>query len=108
MAYDEAVAERIRRHLEGEPGVTERRMFGGLAFLVDGHMAVASGSDGVLLRVDPDTVEGLLGDHVRRMEMQGRPMKGWLHLDPEAVAGDEQLGGFVDRGVAYVRGLPPK
>ena len=110
MAYDEQLAERVRSAVEGEPALTERRMFGGLAFLVHGNMAVsASGQGGLLLRVDPARTEALVDhDHVRRFEMRGREMDGWLHVDVEAVATDEELRRWVEHGLTYARSLPPK
>lgn len=109
MAYDEVLAGRIRHLLAGESGVSEKKMFGGLAFLVDGHMALAAGSDGaMMIRVAPDLAEEMLGEHVRPQEMQGRQLRGWLHLDQEATATDEQLGGFVEPAVAHARSLPPQ
>ena len=110
MAYDEALAARIRDLVGAEPGVSEQRMFGGLAFLVDGSMAVAASREGrILVRVDPAEADPLLDDpRVEPMEMRGRAMKGWLLVDAEAVGSEEQLEGWVRRGVAYARSLPPK
>lgn len=109
MAYDEALAERIRDLLADEPGATERKMFGGLGFMIDGHMAVAAGSHGsLMLRVDPAVEHDLPPEHVAPMEMQGRPLKGWLLVDAEHLADDTALADLVARGVAYVRTLPPK
>lgn len=110
MAYDAELADRIREAVQGEPGLSEKRMFGGLAFLVHGNMAVsASGQGGMLLRVDPAATESLVdGQHVRRFEMRGRAMDGWLHLDAEAVDADDELRRWVDHGLAYARSLPPK
>lgn len=110
MAYDEALARRIDDLLDGEPGVTSRRMFGGLGFMVDGHMAVAAASQGSLMvRVDATAADGWIdGAAVNPMEMRGRPMRGWLLVGPEALADDDQLQLWVDRGVAHVRTLPPK
>jgi hypothetical protein len=110
MAYDEKLAARIREVVETEPGLTEKRMFGGLAFLVDGHMAVAASSQGgLLLRCDPADTDGLVqGPHVGRFEMRGREMDGWLRVDPEAVGTRKDLAAWVARGVSYVRSLPPK
>jgi TfoX/Sxy family transcriptional regulator of competence genes len=106
MAYDEALAERIRALLEGEDAVVEKQMFGGLAFLVDGNMAVAaSGQGGILVRVDPqDSARLVETTAAEEMVMRGRAMAGWLRLDP---SGDE-LPEWVERGVAYARTLPPK
>lgn len=110
MAYDEVLAGRIREVMQDEPGLSERRMFGGLAFLVDGHMAAsASSQSGMLLRVDPaDTASLVALPHVSRFEMGGRAMDGWLLVDTEALADRAALRDWVGRGVAYVRSLPPK
>lgn len=110
MAYDEELADRLRALLAGEPGVRESRMFGGLAFLVDGHLAVAaSGQGGLMLRVDPaDTDQLVDGDLVTRMEMRGRAMDGWLRVASDAVAADDALARWAAYGVAFVRTLPPK
>ena len=110
MAYDEDLADRIRERVAGEDGLTEKRMFGGLAFLIDGNMAVsASGQGGMLLRVDPEQTEELVqAPHTGRFVMRGREMDGWLRVDPEAVAADADLARWVDIGVAYARGLPAK
>jgi TfoX/Sxy family transcriptional regulator of competence genes len=110
VAFDEELAERIRELMARERGVTERRMFGGLAFLVGGHMAVsASGQGGLLVRVDPDQTERLVGrEHVRRFEMRSRSMDGWLRVDDAGLRTKRQLAGWVTRGVAYARSLPPK
>jgi TfoX/Sxy family transcriptional regulator of competence genes len=104
MAYDEALAERIRARVSG---ATEKKMFGGLAFLVNGNMAVAaSGQGGLLVRVDPDEGAELVATTpARPMEMRGREMAGWLRVDVES---DDELAEWVERGVAYARTLPPK
>lgn len=110
MTYDEDLAHRIRALLADEP-YTELRMFGGLAFLVGGHMAVAaSGQGGLMVRVDPDDAEALLdGSHdAEPMVMRGREMRGWLRVAAGAVRADGQLEPWVRRGVAYARSLPPK
>jgi TfoX/Sxy family transcriptional regulator of competence genes len=110
VAFDEDLAERIRELVAQERRITEKRMFGGLAFLVDGHMAVsASGQGGLLVRVDPDETERLVGrEHVRRFEMRGRSMDGWLRVDDAGLRTKRQLAGWVTRGVKYARSLPPK
>ncbi len=110
MAYDEVLAGRIRGLLADEPGIGEKRMFGGLAFLVDGHMALAvSGSGGMMLRVDPDDSADLLAvDGVAPMVMKERPMKGWLLLDPDVLSDDAALETYVLRGVGFARSLPPQ
>jgi hypothetical protein len=110
MAYDEDLARRIRELLADEPGVTEQRMFGGLAFLVGGNMSVAaSGQGGLMVRVAPEDTETLVGEpHARPFEMRGRAMRGWLRVDAEGVRTGEQLEPWVERGVAYARSLPAK
>ena len=110
MAYDEQLAERIRDAVDGEPGLSEKRMFGGLAFLVGGNMAVAaSGQGGLLVRIDPADAGSLTHEPgAARMEMRGREMDGWLRVDGEAVTGAESLQRWVDIGVQYARSLPPK
>lgn len=110
MAYDEELAERIRELVAGERGLTEKRMFGGLAFLVGGNMAVAaSGQGGLLVRVDPDRSERLVARSTARpMEMRGREMAGWLRVDAADVRTKRQLSRWVDIGVTYARSLPPK
>jgi hypothetical protein len=108
MTYDEGLAERIRAVVAGEEGLTERRMFGGLAFLVHGHLAVsASGQSGLLVRVDPAEVPALLdGPLVTSFGMRGREMTGWLHVQDQAVASEADLAAWVDRGLARARSLP--
>ena len=110
MAYDEDLADRIRELVAGERDVTERKMFGGLAFLVGGNLAVsASGRGGVLVRVDPAQTDRLArGANVAPFVMRGRPMDGWLHVDTAGVRTTRQLRTWVDRGVAYAKSLPPK
>jgi TfoX/Sxy family transcriptional regulator of competence genes len=110
MAYDEGLADRIREIVEGESGLTEKRMFGGLAFLVDGNMAVAASSaSDLMLRVDPADSEALTAhEHVGRMVMRGREMDGWLRVDTVALRDDSDLRLWVERGLAYARSLPPK
>ena len=110
MAYDEDLANRIRELIAAEEGVTEKRMFGGLAFLVGGNMSVAaSGQGGLMVRLDPEASEPLLAKpHVRPMEMRGREMRGWLRVDTDGVRTKRQLEPWVRRGVAYARSLPPK
>lgn len=110
MAYDEELAGRIRELIEGEPAVTEQRMFGGLAFLVGGNMAVAaSGQGGLLVRVDPADSDSLVaGTSATPMEMRGRQMAGWLRVPGEDVGTKRELARWVERGVQYARSLPPK
>jgi TfoX/Sxy family transcriptional regulator of competence genes len=110
MAYDEELAHRIRELLAGEPGLTEVAMFGGLAFLLDGNMAVAaSGQGGLLVRVDPDAGDELLSSpQVSAMVMRGREMKGWLRVDAEALRRKRELAAWVKRGAHFARSLPAK
>jgi hypothetical protein len=110
MAYDEALATRLRALLQDGAGTGEKRMFGGLAFLVHGHLAVAvSGQGGLMVRVDPAAGPGLVDDlHVHRVVMPGRAMDGWLRVDAEALEDDDALRQWLERGTAYARSLPPK
>jgi TfoX/Sxy family transcriptional regulator of competence genes len=110
VTYDAELASRIREVVRGEPGLSEKRMFGGLAFLVNGNMAVsASGQGGLLLRIDPAQADSLVDQrHVRRFEMRGREMDGWLRVTRDAVADDEALRRWVDVGTSYAATLPPK
>ncbi len=110
MAYDEELADRIRELLAGDRTITEQRMFGGLAFLVDRKLAVAaSGRGGLLARIDPAYQDRLTrGARVEAFVMRGRPMDGWLHVDVEAVRTTRQLRTWVDRCVTYARSLPAK
>lgn len=108
MAYDEGLAQRIRDEVAGEP-VTEMRMFGGLAFLVGGNMAVAaSGQGGLMLRCDPADQDAFLDDGAEPMVMRGKEMAGWLRVDSAAVEDDDVLTKWVERGTAYARSLPVK
>jgi TfoX/Sxy family transcriptional regulator of competence genes len=110
MAYDEDLANRIREVLADVDGITEKKMFGGLAFLIGGNMSVsASGQGGLLLRVDPDETEALLAKpHAEPFVMRGRAMDGWLRVAPEGVRTKRELERWVARGVAYARSLPAK
>jgi TfoX/Sxy family transcriptional regulator of competence genes len=110
MAYDERVADRIRDLLAGESDVAEQKMFGGLAFLVGGHMAVAaSGQGGLLVRVEPAESERLVQTaNVHLMEMRGREMPGWLRVESDNVRTKRQLSKWVKLGTSYARSLPPK
>ena len=110
MAYDEDLANRVREVVQDEPALTEKKMFGGLAFLINGNMAVsASSQGGLVLRVDPASTESLLNEpDVRRFEMRGRQMDGWLRVDATVVESDRELRRWVDIGVAFARSLPAK
>lgn len=110
MAYDSDVAERIRELISGQPDMTEKRMFGGLAFLIAGRMALAANSQGgIMVRVAPDETDRLVesGDaHV--VEMRGRAMRGWVGVAPEQLTSSRQLRRWVNLGVAHARSLPRK
>jgi TfoX N-terminal domain len=110
MAYDEELAGRIRAQLGDRPGLTEKEMFGGLAFLIGGNMAVAaSGQGGILVRVDPEKSDGLVASTpAEPMEMRGRQMAGWLRVPTADVAADDELAVWVELGAAYAGSLPPK
>jgi len=110
MAYDEDLANRLRELVLGEDGVTEKKMFGGLAFLISGNMAVsASGQGGLLLRCDPEETDALVAKpHAERFVMRGRAMDGWLRIDPAGVKTKRELERWVGVGVAYARSLPAK
>jgi hypothetical protein len=110
MAYDEGLAERLRELLAEEPGLAEKKMFGGLAFLVGGNMAIAaSGQGGVLVHADPMGSEKLVGSSDAELAvMGGRPMEGWLRVAPEHLRTQAQLAKWANLGAAYARSLPAK
>lgn len=110
MAYDEALAERLDELLDGEPGLTEKKMFGGLAFLIGGNMAIAaSGQGGVLVRVDPTQSDKIVKtSNAVLAVMRGRPMDGWLRVAPEHLRTKGQLAKWAKMGAAYARSLPAK
>jgi TfoX/Sxy family transcriptional regulator of competence genes len=110
MAYDEDLANRLRELLADEDAITEKKMFGGLAFLLHGNMTVsASGQGGLLARIDPaDTEAALARPHAALMEMGKRSMAGWIRVAPEGVKTKRELAAWVKRSVAYAKTLPPK
>jgi TfoX/Sxy family transcriptional regulator of competence genes len=110
MAYDEKLADRIRELVAGEPDLTEQKMFGGLAFLIGGNMAIAaSGQGGILVRVDPDESDTLVETtKAHLMEMRGREMRGWLRVDSDDVSTKRELARWAQLGTAYARSLPAK
>jgi TfoX/Sxy family transcriptional regulator of competence genes len=110
MAYDEELADRIRELLGDRPELTEQKMFGGLAFLIGGNMAIAaSGQGGILVRVDPEASDALVATtSAEPMEMRGRSMAGWLRVDTGNVADGAKLAEWVERGAGYAASLPPK
>jgi hypothetical protein len=110
VAYDEELAARIRELVADQPGLTEQKMFGGVAFLIGGNMAIAaSGQGGLLARVDPAESDELLArSSACPFEMRGRQMPGWLRMDTEHLQVAGELEAWVERGIAYARSLPPK
>ncbi|MEO8827762.1 TfoX/Sxy family protein [Lapillicoccus sp.] len=110
MAYDEELADRLRETLQDVSGVTEKRMFGGLAFMVSGNMAVAAGSQGALMvRVDPSFSEELGSrPHASRMVMRGKEMNGWLTVDADGLRTDPDLASWVETALSYAQSLPTK
>jgi hypothetical protein len=110
MAYDVDLANRIRELLAQQQGIDEKQMFGGLAFLIGGHLAVAvSGKGGLMVRVPAEDTDKLLQrDHVSPMVMAGRETRGWLRVNADGVKTKRQLQSWVTRGVGYASGLPPK
>jgi TfoX/Sxy family transcriptional regulator of competence genes len=109
MAYDEALAERIRGRLDREPGVVEKRMFGGLAFLVEGNMCVGVHRDDLIARVGPERGDALLArPGTRVFDITGRPMKNWLLVSHEVLDDDAELGEWIGEALAFARSLPPK
>ena len=109
MSYDEGLAERLREVLDSQEGVNEKKMFGGLAFIVRGHMCCGVSGDDLMLRVGPDQHDDALAQpHTRAMDFTGRPMKGFVYVGQEGLASDEQLEDWVGRGLNFVRSLPPK
>jgi len=109
VVVDASLGERVRRALAGTPGLTEQPMFGGLAFLVHGHMCAGIVGSTLMVRVGPDGyAEALAQPHVRPMDFTGRPMTGMIFVDPPALATDASLGAWVRRGAAHASSLPPK
>jgi TfoX/Sxy family transcriptional regulator of competence genes len=110
VAYDEKLADRIRELIAGERRLTEQRMFGGLAFLIGGNMAIAaSGQGGVLVRVNPEAIDDLVAKTAATVAvMRGRPMRGWLRVAPEHLRTKRQLATWVNHGATYARSLPAK
>ncbi len=107
MAYDEELADRVREQLAEEPALTERKMFGGLAFLVGGKMAVAvSGQGGLMVRVEPEETDALRAEpYTHAFEMNGRDLEGWVRVDATGVGTERELAAWVRRGATYARGL---
>ncbi len=109
MSYEEALADRIRTLLERRRGVEERKMFGGLVFLVNGHMACGVQQDCLVLRLGNNAAaRALRGPHARPMDFTGKPIKSMIYVEPEGCADDEQLSSWVNRAIKFARSLPPK
>jgi TfoX/Sxy family transcriptional regulator of competence genes len=109
MAFDEGLAQRIREHLAGTAGLSEKKMFGGLSFLVGGNMCVGVIGEELIVRVGLDGTEAALARPGSRLfDFSGRPMQGWVTVDPAVLDADEVLAGWVDQGLGFVRTLPPK
>jgi TfoX/Sxy family transcriptional regulator of competence genes len=109
MAYDEETAYRVRAVLADQDSVTEKKMFGGLTFMVNGHMCCGVTTEHLMLRVGPDQYEACLAQpHASEMVFTGRPMKGFIYVEPAGYERDEDLQVWVGRGLAFVNTLPPK
>jgi TfoX/Sxy family transcriptional regulator of competence genes len=109
MAYDEELAMRVREVVSGTPGLTEKAMFGGIAFMVRGNMAVGVSKEDLMVRVGPDEHEAALSrPHVKPFDMTGRPMKGWVVVTPGGIESEQDLRQWVDQGVEFAQSLPPK
>ncbi len=109
MAYDEGLAQRLRDALMDETGLTERRMFGGVAYMLDGNMAVGVSGDELMVRVGLDRFdEAVARPHARIFDLSGRPMKGWVLVAPEGTVDDANLADWIELGVSFARSLPPK
>jgi hypothetical protein len=109
VAFDAKLADRIRQRLGKRKGLTEKKMFGGIGFMLGGNMACGVHRDDMIVRVDPGETDRLLGEpHTRRFDLTGRPMKGWILVAPQGVATDADLGKWVAIGATYAASLPPK
>lgn len=109
MAFDEALAARVRDHFGDNPGIVEKKMFGGVAYMLNGNMAIGVHGNGLMVRLDADEHESALTEPgVGEFDMGGRPMRGWVVVDADAIAGDDALASWIDRGTEYAGSLPPK
>jgi hypothetical protein len=109
MAYSESLADRVRQALQSRRGVSEKKMFGGVVFLLHGNMLVGVWQSSLIVRLGIDESAKALGEpHVGEFDVTGRPMKGWAMVEPDGLATDEQLAGWIERTWAFVRSLPPK
>jgi TfoX/Sxy family transcriptional regulator of competence genes len=109
VAYDEALADRVRELLSARADVSERKMFGGIAFMIDGNMAVGVLGEDLIVRIDPaDTEQAIVEDGVREFDFTGRPAKGMVYVAPEVTAVEAELAGWVEAGADRATSLPPK
>jgi TfoX/Sxy family transcriptional regulator of competence genes len=109
MAFDEALADRVRDVLAPRADLSERKMFGGIAFMIGGNMAVGVIDDDLMVRLDPADAERAIAEpHTRPMDFTGKPMKGMLFVDPTGTAAEEDLASWVDAGADFAASLPPK
>jgi hypothetical protein len=109
MTYDEKLAQRIREYLEGMPFLVEKKMFGGIGFLIQGNMACGVSGERMIVRIDPQAYEtAITRPHVRVFDMTGRPMKGWITVGLDGLAAEADLADWVEQGLAFARSLPPK
>ena len=109
MAYDEKAAERLRKVFSRRKGLTEKKMFGGVAFMLHGNMCCGVNEDLLMLRVGPDNYDGALKEkHTRPMDFTGRPMKGYIYVEPGGYKSDADLKSWIDRAAKFVKTLPPK
>ena len=109
MAYDEGLAQRVREMLADQPDLEEKKMFGGIAFMLQGNVACGLTQDNFMVRVGPEEYEAALARrHARPMDFTGKPMKGWVYVDSDGYTEDEDLAEWVSMGIAYALSLPPK
>lgn len=109
MVYDERLAERIQDHLGDDPEIVEKKMFGGVAYMLRGNMAIGIHNDGLMVRVDKEEHESVLAEPgVSEMKMGNKTMRGFLVVGAETIAEDQVLASWIDRGLAYAGNLPPK
>ena len=109
MAYNEHLANEVWDHLLIEPGADQRKMFGGIAFVIDGNLACGVSGDLLFVRLNPsDAIEALTHPEAREFDLSGKPMKGWVLIDPAELDGDDDLKRWIDRGLAYAQTFPPK
>jgi TfoX/Sxy family transcriptional regulator of competence genes len=109
MPFDETLAARIRQRLARKKGVEEKKMFGGVGFLLNGNLLIGVWKDSLCVRLGPDQAEQALSEpHVREFDITGKPMKGWVLVEPEGVEDDDQLKGWIERALKFVKALPKK